>query len=632
MVKNKNNDDNLLSLKDTIILNPIEKYKYYGRFPWKLIIHLLLLIGTSAQAMLILGNTTKYTRAQERIFYDNFLDEVDKSTLEFSRYAYFFTIGDLKDSISKSISNFYSFKENSFETVEYENDNPQIKLEFEYLSIDQNTQPQFLYFLNQTYSGPFSMSDDDLKTLMQKVLRFKVSYTILTYIPIDNTDYHDCYNWRIIQNFSFNQRAHFQLNLDINRNSCNDYHEYNSNTSYMIVFINKLLWIHIIVIVLSILSFLLTWKYIYKMAKTYWKIKNKLKTVPAQEEDEENLNLNNENQYDNNPNNQRFKSKWDQLNNNDKRILFNKWSIICILGNIVQIFGTGLNLINHSETTNTSEALIGFGCMLAYINIGRYLDYNKDYSTIYATISRALPNVLRYLLGVLPIFFGFIFFGLCLFWRSERFVSTSSTMMTLFAVLNGDSVFDVFNDVANVSFILGQIYCYTFCIIFIVVVMNVFISIIEEAYVSSKTKDKNHWIYSYLKVDPEYIEINADKPKEGKEGNNLKLEKEINIIEDEKKAKLIKQIEEENTMRALLNSKHENLFNENIHQNDEVEETIKKTFSDCLRLMDEVEKMVKEVKKLKNESSVYEFNRMINENTQLLIEKIELIKKLWSYE
>jgi hypothetical protein len=138
------------------------------------------------------------------------------------------------------------------------------------------------------------------------------------------------------------------------------------------------------------------------------------------------------------------------------------------MGNIIQIFGSCLSLIDTGNIMTSTEVLVGFGCMLAYVNIGRYLEYNKDYSTIYATIKRSLPNVLRYLLGVMPIFFGFIFFGLCLFWKSERFVNTSSTMMTLFAMLNGDSVFDIFNDLTSVNFFIGQLYCYFFCIMFIV--------------------------------------------------------------------------------------------------------------------------------------------------------------------
>ena len=467
MAKNK---DQIISIKDTLYLDPIEKYKYYGRFPWKLILHILILIGTSAQAILILGTITQYTRAQERIFYDNFVSEVDKNSLELNRIAYLFTIDELRDSIHRSIDNFYAFETKSFEKIEYVSNKPSVQMDIEYLTRlerehTERNKVQFQYFLNDTYFGPFEMNDKDLKSYMQKIINFKLVYQLKTYIPYSNINTLECYKWTIIQNYSFDKRAHFLLSLDINRYSCG---EVNNNTSIVKIFINKLLWIHLVVIALSCASFVLTWKYIYKMAKMYWKIKNKLKHIPADDNTDKVCDNNDELQKLHSQEKQKNKSKWDLLKSSEKGKLFNKWSIVCLIGNILQIFGTTLTLINLSETTSTSEVSIGFGCMFAYINIGRYLDYNNDYSTIYATISRALPNVLRYLLGVLPIFFGFIFFGLCLFWRSERFVSTSSTMMTLFAVLNGDSVFDVFNDVASVSFFLGQIYCYCFCIVFIV--------------------------------------------------------------------------------------------------------------------------------------------------------------------
>jgi hypothetical protein len=54
--------------------------------------------------------------------------------------------------------------------------------------------------------------------------------------------------------------------------------------------------------------------------------------------------------------------------------------------------------------------------------------------------------------------------------------------------------------------------------------MNVFISIIEEAYVSTKIKNQNHWIYSYLKIDPRYVELkDIDKnPESPDKKNNFK--------------------------------------------------------------------------------------------------------------
>ena len=97
---------------------------------------------------------------------------------------------------------------------------------------------------------------------------------------------------------------------------------------------------------------------------------------------------------------------------NEKKGFFNMWSVVCLIGNIIQLFGAGLSLFDTDNVLSTTEFLVGFGCMFSYINIGRYLEYYPDYSSIFQTIKKALPNVLRYVLGVLPIFFGYIFFGI----------------------------------------------------------------------------------------------------------------------------------------------------------------------------------------------------------------------------
>jgi hypothetical protein len=38
-----------IPLKESLFLSPLEKYKLYGRFPWKMIIHIALVIATTTQ-------------------------------------------------------------------------------------------------------------------------------------------------------------------------------------------------------------------------------------------------------------------------------------------------------------------------------------------------------------------------------------------------------------------------------------------------------------------------------------------------------------------------------------------------------------------------------------------------------
>jgi hypothetical protein len=51
--RNSNPNPVEIPLKDSLFLSPIEKYKIYGRFPWKLIIHILLVIATTSQVKII---------------------------------------------------------------------------------------------------------------------------------------------------------------------------------------------------------------------------------------------------------------------------------------------------------------------------------------------------------------------------------------------------------------------------------------------------------------------------------------------------------------------------------------------------------------------------------------------------
>jgi hypothetical protein len=146
----------------------------------------------------------------------------------------------------------------------------------------------------------------------------------------------------------------------------------------------------------------------------------------------------------------------------------NKWNLFCLIGNVIQIFASFMSLFDTKHTGYSTEMFIGFGCMFAFINIARYIEYSESYAILYTTLRGAMPNVMRYLIGVMPIFLGFVFFGLCVFWKSERFTSPSDVMIILFALAQGDSVFDTFKDLQGFSFFIGQVYLYLFCILFLV--------------------------------------------------------------------------------------------------------------------------------------------------------------------
>ncbi|CAH0476198.1 unnamed protein product [Peronospora belbahrii] len=124
-------------------------------------------------------------------------------------------------------------------------------------------------------------------------------------------------------------------------------------------------------------------------------------------------------------------------------------------------------------------------CALQWSSLVRYLQVNTRFRILEHTLRRGLPRVLQFLLGVLPIFVGFVLFGTVMFGaKVPRFQSASVTATTLFSVANGDEIHDTFVDVAYIPWI-GQIYVYSYMILFSYVVLMVCISIIEDAFFSA---------------------------------------------------------------------------------------------------------------------------------------------------
>lgn len=122
--------------------------------------------------------------------------------------------------------------------------------------------------------------------------------------------------------------------------------------------------------------------------------------------------------------------------------------------------------------------------MLAWITILRYLEYTSNLNIMTATLSKSWNNLIMFLLGVMPFFLGFVFLGQTIFWKYGKFEDTSSSVITLFSLLNGDIVNDTFLETWAEG-IVGQIYLICFMILFYTAVQNVFVTIIMEGYEES---------------------------------------------------------------------------------------------------------------------------------------------------
>ena len=348
------------------------------------------------------------------------------------------------------------------------------------------------YNINKTSLGPFD--DPNIKEFLNDVVIFRINYTLFTYKPYLHEDNLECLKWEIIQIYDFAQRNHFIVKLDITIHPC--FYE-SIEMSFFDEFVNKLIWIHYMVLIIAIISLKYSWSYITLFAAVYMKSKQKVIYLLIKDSDEDDGSIhtkstdsiyynplmdkdykeNDENNIENKdtkdvhhkPHSLFYKSNHKSKSNiyeehKDKYSKFQFWTTICLLGNMIQIFGSCVAISYPDNILDIESILVGLGCLMAFFNVARYIEFNStNFSIFYDVVNRAFPIVLRYLGGVFPIFLGFLFFGMCVFWKSERFANPSISMYSLFSIIQGDNIYDTFQNLKGINFFIGQLYCYCYC-------------------------------------------------------------------------------------------------------------------------------------------------------------------------
>ena len=396
--------------------------------------------------------------------------------------------------------------------------------------------------------------------------------------------------------FSFEKRYHFVISLNIYYSSCQDY----SNDGNIIIKGNY--WIPALIVIFSLINFILTLRSIAINYQYYMNFKYRYSKSKIEIERE------------NKP--PKKKTKWDMLRRKDKTNLMSKLNYIQATGCLIQLFGGILTLYEGKDVIIITKYIVGLGAAFAYLMLTKYLNFYFQFQTIFRTITKSIPNLILYFIGTLPIFLSFIIFAIANFPYSERFYNFTRVILNLFGMMNGDSILDVINDITQNSYFLGQIYIYFFNILFICVVINIFVSIIEEAFVNSKLKNQNHWIYSFVK---------KEHNKKEEEGTGV-TRGEMKMYEEMRRKNIIRDTLSENKDSNKEDKENElHILNEKITMRKNIKrETIKDVdiFSNILQeAKKEIKNVKKEIEECKESKMKYELN-------QYLAKRITNLEKL----
>ena len=130
--------------------------------------------------------------------------------------------------------------------------------------------------------------------------------------------------------------------------------------------------------------------------------------------------------------------------------------------------------------------LLGMSVALTWFNGMRLFEYSPRYYLLVHSLSHGLPSVARFTLGCVPIFMAYVGAATVFFGRtSQSFGSIGETVTTLFSLLNGDTMLDTFDSIGPASEWksgLGRLFLGSFIMLFSYAVLNVFISIISQAW------------------------------------------------------------------------------------------------------------------------------------------------------
>jgi len=439
-----------MPLRDRLYMLPVERYEKYGKYPWRLLIDVLLLVFTTSQLLLIVTPNNIYAQNQLRLWEKVLVPDPPQ----------IYSVAELQKMLQKTISNFKKIDRDSFGGNYTLMDEISLHA-YEYDNISKVIHEKV------TEEDLGSINKDAMKFLHSVVhfyLEFKVDHTI----PKGR-----CFSWTLMQRFNFEHSGPMTVSMDSQYEACN---------AQILHLPEKYGWLHVVVMLLAILAFIMTIRSFFTRIDIVAEIRG------------------------DNPS-----KLWSHLEISEKLRFFPLWLLVTTVGNLSQFFGSVLAFVDVSMVHSQHAGLMGLGCFCSWVSIIRYFEGASELYTLTNTVRRAGRILLLFYTGVAPVFIGYVMLGMSFLTGTGYFNDVPSAIAALYAVMCGDNIYDLFMASMDTAGFFGGLYVLSFIIFFIACVHNIFIAIIQEAFYSLKTKPPRRGDESseedVPKAKPEGVEI-----------------------------------------------------------------------------------------------------------------------------
>ena len=130
------------------------------------------------------------------------------------------------------------------------------------------------------------------------------------------------------------------------------------------------------------------------------------------------------------------------------------------------------------------------------------------------TLKRTLVSFIKIILFFLPLYFGLVILASCIFYQHYPFMSISSSMVSLFSVIFGDTNFVIMLKAFYFTPLSVLVFFFFYFVIFITFFLKLLVSIVEAAFYSTKMRKRLYWVEKEMTLDDyikfEYKQISKD--------------------------------------------------------------------------------------------------------------------------
>ncbi|KJE88457.1 hypothetical protein CAOG_00111 [Capsaspora owczarzaki ATCC 30864] len=460
-----------LSKKQQLTLSPWTKFTRFKRIPFKFILNVLVTALLTTRILLENGTYSTYVAHQHETFHQYFRPDPDvwQSTL--------FSMTDVTSHLTNSVNNYaalttdcvshFSSKDpktgHTFPIVltvqSYANNTPYISPDID-LTISSHE-----YTLTQANPiGPFFGNDTLDRPLFDNLYFMTAVYNLVSWQTSS-----------LVGTVQFTWRCEIQYDLT----------DGGGVVSVTVVIskqvadttVQPFFTLDLLLLLFAICSLLLTIKALFKSYKIFMFARRRLQGRDhhcVEHLDDKAIT-------------------WSRLSLRDKSTFFNTWYLATIIGDIMVIVSSLYALTATSDfdtstdTVDPGDLTTAIGILCGWLNLIKFLEWRIEFYMLILAVRCSIGRIARFIITALPVFLGFALAGVALFSElTELFGSLDSAAVTLFAVINGDSVLQVFttlDEKADFTYrAIARVYMYTFCVLFITAIINVFIFIIEDGY------------------------------------------------------------------------------------------------------------------------------------------------------